>query len=163
MNISTTISGGNILLNRLYGLVDSFNKEGLKNIAYMSAGVSSWFIRGSGGGGGGTWYGLLPHRQPSSTSPASRLGTQSQDKTSLAGPGALALCCPPRRPLVKVGPSFHLIWDTALCSTRSHALYLHHTMLRRWFMEFLFIYAIIFHGIKYLFRLFNTRNIKMWR
>ena len=39
MNISTTISGGNILLNRLYGLVDSFNKEGLKNIAYMSAGV----------------------------------------------------------------------------------------------------------------------------
>ena len=97
----------------------------------------------------------------SSTSPASRLGTQSQDKTSLAGPGALALCCPPRRPLVKVGPSFHLIWDTALCSTRSHALYLHHTMLRRWFMEFLFIYAIIFHGIKYLFRLFNTRNIKM--
>ena len=53
----------------------------------------------------------------SSTSPASRLGTQSQDKTSLAGPGALALGCPPRRPLVKVGPSFHLIWDTALCST----------------------------------------------
>ena len=71
-------------------------------------------MRGSGGGGGGTWYGLLPQCQPRQYQQyqPSRLGTQSQDKTSLAGPGCSALPAPP--PLVKVGPSFHLIWDTAL-------------------------------------------------